>query len=406
MTSDLSSVHAPRRTWLAAASHEGLRLFFPLAAFHAALWPLLWVMLWKFDLPFSGGAVPAHWHAHEMIVGSYGAALIGFLTSALPEWTDTPRLHGRPLILLAFLWSVGRISGLLGAPAMIPIGALADQAWFAFLIAYLIFLSWRRRTTGLTGFIAFLAVLAAAGGMLRFSLFQNDFDLGERAVWMATLAFLGLLGLALARITVPVTNLILDPSEATSPFRPHPGRVNLAPGLVGLLLAAYLCGATETVRGYLMLAAGAAFLDRVADGFVGRETARIEIAALWISSGLAGIGLLFGGLSWIGLPFSLIGCLHLMLMGGLGIGILAVFSIAGLLHTSRPLIFSPRTKLAFLFMLVAIFLRTFPEFFPDVLPSSVPHGVTAAFWTGSLMLWLAAYLPLLWSPKTLDGQSC
>ena len=34
-------------------SDEGFRLFFPLAALHAALWPLLWVALWSFDLPFA-----------------------------------------------------------------------------------------------------------------------------------------------------------------------------------------------------------------------------------------------------------------------------------------------------------------------------------------------------------------
>lgn len=78
---------------------------------------------------------------------------------------------------------------------------------------------------------------------------------------------------------MPVTNLVLDPTEITSPYRPHPGRINLAPGLMGLLLLSEAVGLSETARGYLAVAAGAAFLDRVAESFVGRE------ASGWSSPG-------------------------------------------------------------------------------------------------------------------------
>lgn len=406
MTLNRLDAASGRRGLVAAASGEGLRLFFPLAALHGALWPLLWVLVWSFDLPFVHATAPGQWHAQEMIIGSYGAALIGFLTSALPEWTDTPRLRGRPLFFLAGLWGVARLAGLMGAEPLILVAALADQAWFVFLIAYVIFLSWRRRTTGLLGFLAFLIALAAAAGALRLAMFTGAFELGEKAIRLAALAFLGLLGLALSRITVPVTNLVLDPTEATSPYRPHPGRVNLAPALVGLLLAADIGGFSEPVCGHLMVAAGAAFLDRVAEGFVGREAFRPEIAVLSLTSSLAGAGLVLAGLSWIGLPVSFIGSLHLMLMGGLGIGVLAVLSIAGLLHTGQPLRFPRAAKIALLFMILAVFLRIAPEFLPGITIPGGPHGLAAAAWTASLLIWLKAYIGLLWSPATLDTESC
>lgn len=63
-------------------SDEGFRLFFPLAALHAALWPLLWVALWSFDLPLARDIPPGIWHGYEMIFGAWGAALLGFLTTA------------------------------------------------------------------------------------------------------------------------------------------------------------------------------------------------------------------------------------------------------------------------------------------------------------------------------------
>jgi uncharacterized protein involved in response to NO len=74
---------------------EGVRLFFPLAAAYAVLVPLSWVSAFGFQLPFARAVPVTQWHAHEMIFGVFGAALAGFLTSAVPEWTDTLRPSGR-----------------------------------------------------------------------------------------------------------------------------------------------------------------------------------------------------------------------------------------------------------------------------------------------------------------------
>lgn len=81
----------------ASLGDEGFRLFFPLAALYAACWPLLWILAFGFDLPLARDVPAGLWHAHEMIFGAFGAALIGFLTTAAPEWTDTEPLRGRPL---------------------------------------------------------------------------------------------------------------------------------------------------------------------------------------------------------------------------------------------------------------------------------------------------------------------
>ena len=108
---------------------EGLLLFFPAAAIHAMASPLIWVTVFGFALPFTH-AIPAHqWHAHEMIFGTYGAALAGFLSSAVPEWTDTAPRRGRALLLLLGLWLPGRLVGLLGIEALVLLAAVTDTAF-------------------------------------------------------------------------------------------------------------------------------------------------------------------------------------------------------------------------------------------------------------------------------------
>src|SRR5690606_21018033 len=259
---------------------EGFRLFFPLTALYAALWPFQWVLVFGLDLPFARANAPGLWHAHEMVFGAFGAALLGFITTAIPEWTDTERLRGRRLYVLAALWGVGRLVGFLGADALNLLGAAADIGWLVLLAAYVVWASWVKRTDRLLAFLYWIAGLLACLVVTRYGFHIADHEVAQWGLRLAGFVFLGLLGVALARITVPVTNQVLDPSEETSPFRPHPGRVTLAPGLVAVLIAGEALGFSAEVTGYLAIAAGAAFLDRAGEVFVGREAFRTELMAL------------------------------------------------------------------------------------------------------------------------------
>ncbi|PWC44233.1 NnrS family protein [Azospirillum sp. TSO22-1] len=390
----------------AVLGDEGLRLFFPLAALHAALWPFLWVVVHGFQLPGASALPSGLWHAHELIFGSYGAALIGFITTAIPEWSDTQRLRGRPLFILVGLWAAGRTAGFVGADALAVAGGIADLLWLFALPLYVAAVSWRKRTTRLAAMVGWLSALALTGATARLGFLTGDADLARTGLHLAALVFLGLLALVLARIGVPVTNLVLDPSEETSPYRPHPGRRNLAPGLVALVTAGSLAGWSPAVTAYLTIAAGAAFLDRVAEGFVGREAARAEILALSGSSLLAGVGLLLVGAARLGAPFPETAALHLSLMGGLGLGVLAVFAIAGLFHTGRPLPLPRAARVAFALLVLAALARALPDLGALPSPPGPPHALAATLWAAAFLVWLKAYWPFLSTPRAPDSGGC
>jgi uncharacterized protein involved in response to NO len=393
----------PRRAdLLRTLGDEGFRLFFPLAALHAALWPLLWAVAQGFALPFEGRLSPGAWHAAEMIYGAWGAALIGFLTTAVPEWTDTKRLRGRALWALAGLWAVPRVAGLLGADALAWPAAAAEAGWLLALPALAARAALARGTDRLNGFVLWLVAFAAAGIAARVAMALGEEDAARAALRAGGLIFLGLLGLALGRITTPVTNLVLDPTEATAPFRPHPGRLDLAPALVALLVAGDLAGWSEPVRGWLAVAAGAAFLDRAAEGFVGRAALRFEIWSLAGASALAGAGLLGLGAARLGAPWDAAPALHLALMGGLGLGVAAVFSIAGLLHAGGRLPTPRAATLAAALIVAGALARALPEAGLAPWPPGPPHAAAASLWAAGFGLWLAAYWPLLSDPATID----
>jgi uncharacterized protein involved in response to NO len=388
----------------AVLGDEGFRLFFPLTAVFAALWPLWWMWLWALDLP-AAGLSAGLWHAHEMILGAWGAALLGFLTTAAPEWTDTPRLQHRPLWLLAAAWGVARLPGLTGWDALAPL-ILADLLWLGALGVYLARLSWRRQTDRLAAFLGWVAALAAAAAVAKAAMLAGDGGLAAQALRIAGFVFLGLLGLALARITVPVTNLVLDPTETTSPFRPHPGRLNLAPGLVAVAVTGEVAGLSAAVSGFLWVAAGAAFMDRVAEGFVGAEAARAEILALSGSAALAGAGLMAFGAARLGAPWAEAAPLHLALMGGLGLGVLAVLAIAGRLHCGLALGLPARTRAGLGLIVAATLIRALPEMGLAPWPPGPVHGLAALAWAAAFLLWLADAWPALADARTLEARRC
>ena len=89
----------------------GFRVFFPLGALGAVLLLPYWVLLitgYTDYLP-SYFAAPS-WHQHEMIFGVFAPIIIGFLYTAVPNWTGKPSPSGWPLALLGLLWIAGRVS--------------------------------------------------------------------------------------------------------------------------------------------------------------------------------------------------------------------------------------------------------------------------------------------------------
>ncbi|WP_096700229.1 NnrS family protein [Magnetospirillum sp. 15-1] len=388
-----------RLSHLGILGDEGLRLFFPLAALHAIVWPLLWTGGHGLGMPVAGQIPPSAWHAGEMLFGTYGAALLGFITTAVPEWTDTPPLRRRPLFLLAGSWGIGRLAGFVGSDLLAVAGGVADILWLGALVVYCA-ACWRSKPSArLFGPLFWLILLTIAGAVTRSAFMAGSGALAQKGLLISGLLFVGLLGLVLARVTVPVTNMVLDPSRETTPFRPHPGRLNLAPGLVLVAVGGILAGWSQAVTGFLLVAAGAAFLDRMADSFVGRETFRAEILALMGASLLSGLGLILAGAARLGAPLPEIPALHLAFIGGLGLGVLAVFSIASLMHTGRTLPVPRAVPLALGLAVAAVILRTLPPLGLVPWPPGPAHLPAAILWSAAFLVWLRAYWPVLSTPR-------
>lgn len=108
----------------------GFRPFFLFAAVYSVLAMALWFELYRRGLPsLAAGRLPAMvWHAHTMIYGYAQAVVVGFLLTAVGNWTGRQTLHGTGLIVLSGLWWLAR-----SMPFLPWAGALPAMAWFDLL---------------------------------------------------------------------------------------------------------------------------------------------------------------------------------------------------------------------------------------------------------------------------------
>lgn len=115
----------------------GFRPFFLGAAAIALLNMLIWIGYLAGFIELHSLFSPSYWHLHEMMFGFVGAAIAGFLLTAVPNWTGRPALKGFNLASLFGLWILGRVTIFYSEFAGAYFAAIADLPLFFILCLYI-----------------------------------------------------------------------------------------------------------------------------------------------------------------------------------------------------------------------------------------------------------------------------
>lgn len=370
----------------------------------AALWAVAAIIIWV--AAYSGAPVlnhvidPLGWHQHEMLFGFAGAAIIGFLLTAIANWTARPLLGGAALAALAALWVTVRVTFALG------IGV----PWLALSLELLLFLAVAafaareviasaNRNLPIAIMVALIGVSAAidmaeTGGIL------EDHDIGLRSGISLVVMLIGLVG---GRIIPAFTRNWLMRVDAALPMpvMPSPGDIRVL-GLTAIALLGWLIWPTANAVGWLLLAAGISHLWRMSR-WQGWRTYRdplvvvLHLAYLWMPVGL--------GLLGLHLAFDIVSrsaALHALGAGAMGLLILAVMSRASLGHTGRTLQAGPGLTLAYALVFMGALVRVLTSV--GLLEGIWSIHLSAALWAGGFVLFAALYFPILTRPR-LDDPS-
>lgn len=373
------------------------RPFFLLGALFSILAMLVWLGILHAIPVRTPVGDPVLWHAHEMLFGFAGAAIAGFLLTAVATWTGRPPVSGGHLGMLVLAWVAGRLA-MLGLPGLSPgVQAAADlsfPALLAVLVAREIVAGGSRRNYAVVGVVLLFGALDVA------------YHLGQAGVWpgaqlpaltLVVHLLLVLITIIGGRIVPAFTGNWLRQRGATSLPRSRRALEILIVPLAILAGFADGLGAPAPVTGTLALAAAALHGVRLA-GWRSRATVGeplvfiLHVAYAWLP-----VGYLLLGMSAFGLPLTRSAALHALTMGAVGAMILAVATRVSLGHTGRTLAATPLTSVAYLLLNLAVLVRIASPLVPGSYLALI--DVAAAGWLAAFGLFLAIYWPILTGPR-------
>ncbi|HKW38026.1 MAG TPA: NnrS family protein [Burkholderiales bacterium] len=379
----------------------GFRPFFLAAGLSAALIVPAWVvMIQRGTMPL-GVLPPQLWHAHELFYGFTGAALAGFLLTAVPSWTGAKGFSGRPLAAVASAWLLGRLA-FAGANSL-PFWALA-AAELAFLAGVALLLAppllrSRNRNTPLLLVIALLWVADAAflAGLAR-----RDPGLASGSLRIAIDLMLIVLTLIGGRIVPSFTANALRRRGESPEIRSFAWLERAVMALMVAVAVVDLWRPDGAVAGWLAALVAIAQGARLS-GWRSLHTRGeailwvLHLGYAWIPVGFALKALwLLAGAGWAG------HWLHALTMGAFGTMILAVMTRAALGHTGRELTIGRAIAAAYVFLTLGVAVRVFA---PALWPSQYLWILVAsgALWTAAFAIYLLVYTPILVLPRA-DGK--
>jgi uncharacterized protein involved in response to NO len=385
----------PRPTTAAFLCY-GFRPFFMGAALWSAAALALWVLALMGAVALPSRFDPLSWHIHEMLFGFVGAAIAGFLLTAIPNWTQRPPLRGALLASLAALWLLGRIACLGSAFVPAPLAVAADLAfWPALLVSVTRELALGRSWRNLPLLVP-LTVMAVA------DLLMHVESLGGPVMpglgWRLGLAAVVTLISVIAGRIVPsfTTNWLGQQGKGHLPDSPrHIDRLALAALHAGTLSWVFLPGYAPV--GALLVAA-----------------ALLNGWRLWRWRGLATrseplLLVLHGGYTWLVVGTALLGlsildpgippaaAIHALTAGAIGTMVLAVMTRATRGHTGRALRADAATSTLYACVTLAALLRVAAAFTgPWASPLLV---ASAGLWMAAYLGFAACYGPALLTPR-------
>ena len=371
----------------------GFRPFYLVAAALAALAVPLWLAAFFGVAPF--GLQPAlYWHVHEMVYGFAVAVIVGFLYTAVRNWTNLPTPRGTHLAALVLLWCAGRIA-LLAAPPLL--GALIDVAFLP-AAAWPVWRLLRKTKNRRNQFLPLLL-----GAMALLNAVHHAAALGWLAVDPMVPLRGGLLMIVLIELVMGGRVIPSFTSNAVPTAKPkvRPRDDRLAISLAVLAIASWLLGLPAPAQAGSFAAAALATGRRVL-GYQPQRTLEhpllwiLHFAYLWIAIGFAllsaaSLGMAPASAGW-----------HALGVGATGGLVIGMITRTALGHTGRALQAGKAEVAMYALLMGGALLRVLAS-----LHWSAAYGellvASAACWTTAFVLYLAVYLPRL-SATRVDGN--
>lgn len=370
------------------------RPLFALLALQGLLIIPYWALAWSGLLSLPSITVnPALWHGHEMLFGFAGAAIAGFLLTAVANWTKRPPVSGYSLLLLCSLWLLARVTWCVPNFSALPFAAALDLGFDILLLALFareLIAADNRRNLKVA---AVLLLYTAVNAGMYFALFSG---VSNPSQWLLAAIYLLILLINIigGRVIPMFTGNWL---RQNLPACRQPTTFNRFDLVVVVITALFMLAALAALpaAGMLGIIAGLAQLLRLLR-WQGWNTRREPLLwSLHLGYAWLGIGLLLNGVALLGAVPSSAG-MHALTVGAISGLILAMSSRAALGHTGRVLTSHPLLTSTFVFINIAALTRVLAALFPG---AHILLLAAAFAWVVALLTYCIRYFPILLFPN-------
>lgn len=378
---------------------SGFRVFFPLGALGAVLLLPYWVMLITGVTDYLPSYfAPAAWHQHEMIFGVFAPIIIGFLFTAVPNWTGEPSPKGAKLAGLGLLWILGRIAVFNAdfLPAYLPM--VLDVALLPLAImgiAPAIFRKGNKRNYFLPVMLMVFAIFNLCSHLSALDIVAID----ENNFFIAALLFVVMLMNVIGGRVAPsfLKNKYPDVQQFT-----HKAILPISMISIVVTMVSIIFSAPAVIIGASSLVAATAILIRVIGwkGWVARKDPLmiiLHIGVLWISLGF----FLMSYANFYDDGYMVLSY-HAFSIGAAGSLTLGVMTRALIGHSGMPM--NNEGMITFYFMLIniaAISRILAPVLFIDYYSEFL--FISGVCWVLAYLMFLVRALPVVIKPRA-DGQ--
>ncbi|GAB2930421.1 NnrS family protein [Rheinheimera gaetbuli] len=381
---------------------QAFRPMFLFGAAFSAIAMLLWGLTLAGQLQLKPFANVLFWHSHEMLFGFVSAIVIGFLLTAVQNWTGLRAPHGKSLLFISLLWLAGRLLLLFGQGLPLYLVAAVDLSFLpvcAFLLAIPLIKTGQQRNLF---FIPVLLLLTACNLLMYIGVATSRYELvqlgSQNAVWLITLLMAIVGGRVLPMFTANGTQtkkvdaiVWLDRAALGSLwliFVLHFFAINkyLPPlAISGLFALSALLTGLRCLRWKIWLT--------------------VKVPLLWslhLAYWFIPLGLALYSARYAGVNISNSIALHALTAGAMGSMILSMMARVSLGHSGRMLKPHALMSLAFLLVLAAAISRTLLIWlWPAQTMQWLWLGVGG--WVLAYTLYVLVYFPVLTTPRP-DGR--
>ncbi|CAH8200653.1 NnrS family protein [Vibrio aestuarianus] len=373
----------------------GFRPFFLLGSLYAIITISLWVWMFQAGQPSMLQVPSLWWHVHEMLFGFAMAIVVGFLLTAVQNWTGINGTKHYRLLLLVVLWLAPRV--LLWTP--VPLWLTSSiEALFLALAAYEIGSRVVKAKGWKNLFFVPLFVLAIAANFASYATIKGMPPFSSAAVWQAMLWWFTLLLSVMGARVIPFFTARRFNFEKAQPLRWLDWLAN-AP-IAALFILSFFPMTMAQLGQPLMIVAGVAQLARFIRWKPWLTLSEPLVWSLHAAYVCLPLSLLLRGL--MDNAFVTHNLIHLFAIGALAGVILAMIVRVTMGHTGRAIYQGPSMSVAFLALVTAAFIRSFGvAFFPAQLFMMV--NISGALWVLAFSLFVWKFGSMLITPR-VDGH--